>query len=378
MENGKALQEALIAYSQDIGVDAIGFCTAAPFFEIEDCLYHREAQGYMCDLESKDYKRKIYPQQTMKNAKSFLVILEAYDVHNKNHDHEDDKLRGHISMTAVSKDYHNILMEKLEKLAVFLKSKVPCETMAFVDISPFSDRAIACRAGLGFIGKNAMLIHKSYGSKVFIGYVLTDYALCKEDCKGTIDCGTCHKCVEACPTQAIVGDKNVNCNKCLSYLTQHKGHIAAEVKNKMGKQIYGCDVCQIVCPYNKVRNKVLEPIITPYPEHESLLSISNKVFKDTYGKTASGWRGKKILQRNSIIALGNSSNKEALHILEKIMDDPRADIRKEIIDAIWRLGFSDGISLLNKMKTCEKDITLLKDMEKAIAGLQEKHRFMEG
>lgn len=370
MKDNKALQKALIAYSRDIGVDAIGFCTSKPFFELEDRLVQREEKGYMCDLESKDYERKIYPNLTMEDSKSFIVILEAYEEYEKYTD--DGKLRGHISMAAISRDYHKILMEKLEKLAGYLQDHVICRTMSFVDLSPFSDRAIACRAGLGFIGKNAMLINESYGSKVFIGYILTDYDLSAIDYKPTIDCDTCDYCIKACPTGAIKRDNNVDCTRCLSYLTQHKGHIDPLMKIKMGRQIYGCDVCQRVCPYNKVKNKTLDPIIAPFPEYRSLLGISNKAFKNSYGKTASGWRGKKILQRNSVIALGNSGEKEALSILEDMINDQRVDIREEVIDAILRLGFNEGIRLLGKMKDHEHHETLVKQIDKAIARLKNK------
>ncbi|GKX28898.1 epoxyqueuosine reductase [Vallitalea longa] len=357
-------KEELIKYSEYIGVDEIGFCLAKPFYELKDILYTRDKSNYMCNLESRDYNSKIYPGLTLKDAKSFIVIVEAYDDNPPKN--ESDVLRGNISMAAVSEDYHKIVMSKLELLEECLHQLVDCNTMKFVDMSPFSDRAVAVRAGLGFIGKNSMLITNQYGSRVYIGYILTDYYIEPDEQKEYIGCGNCSRCVNSCPTGAIKDTKEIDCNLCISYLTQHKGTIDNKLKKKMGQQIYGCDVCQKVCPYNKVENKKLSSCIEPYPRYQDLLNISNKDFKKTYALSSAGWRGKKILQRNAIIALGNSMDKEALDILVKHLYDVRIDIRKEIIDAIINLSFIEGIELLKKMKVQEKNNDIIKLIDAGI------------
>lgn len=358
------IKEKLIKYSKDIDIDGIGFCLAKPFYEIEDSLYTRDKSNYMCSLESRDYKKKVYPHLTLENAKSFIVILEAYNDNPKKQ--KNDSLRGNISMAAVSEDYHKIVMSKLQSLEEYLHELVNCNTMRFVDMSPFSDRAIAVRAGLGFIGKNSMLITDKYGSRVYIGYILTDYPIEPDEQHISNGCGDCSKCVDSCPIGAIKGTNEIDCNICISYLTQHKGAIDNELKKKMGIQIYGCDVCQKVCPYNQIKNKDLTSIIDPYPEYEGLLKISNKDFQGTYGLSSAGWRGKKILQRNAIIALGNSKNKKALDILAEHITDVRTDIRKEIIDAVINLSFIEGIELLEKMKAEETNSDILESIESGI------------
>ncbi|MCT4545454.1 MAG: tRNA epoxyqueuosine(34) reductase QueG [Vallitalea sp.] len=362
------IKEVLKNYSKEIDIDDIGFCSAKPFYEIKDILNKRDKSNYMCNLESKDYEKKIYPDLTLENAKSFIVILEAYNNNPKKTN--TDSLKGNISMAAVSKDYHTIIMDKLKKLEEHLHSLAHCNTKIFVDISPFSDRAIAKRAGLGFIGKNSMLISEKFGSRVFIGYVLTDYYIKPDEVKIFNGCGSCNNCVRSCPAGAIIGNNEINCNICISYLTQHKGQIDNELKKKMGQQIYGCDVCQKVCPYNKVINKDLTNVIDPYPNINDLLSITNKEFKETYGISSSGWRGKKILQRNAIIALGNTNDKEALIILEKYIHDIRVDVRHEVIDSVVRLSFYEGIELLEKMREKEIDYNLTQEIDKAILRLK--------
>lgn len=364
------IKKDLIEYSREINVDEIGFCLAKPFYELEDILDKRNSSKYMCNLESKDYNKKIYPKLTLENAKSFIVILEAYNNNPKKQN--DNTLRGNISMAAVTRDYHKIVSAKLRLLEEHLHSLVSCNTKIFVDTSPFSDRAVARRAGLGFIGKNSMLITEKYGSRVFIGYILTDYYIKPDENEISIGCGSCNNCVKSCPPGAIIGNNEIDCNICVSYLTQHKGHIDDELKIKMGQQIYGCDVCQKVCPYNNVINKDIPNVIDPYPEYDSMLNMSNKEFKKTYGISSSGWRGKKILQRNAIIALGNSKNKEALTILANNIDDVRIDIRKEIVDSIVRLSFNEGINILEKMQTKENDKDLKILIDDAIKKLSEK------
>lgn len=363
------LKETLIAYSKDIHVDAIGFCSAKPFLQLEDRLIDRERKGYMCSLESRAYKEKADPTLNMPDAKSFVVILESYD---RPVEAPTETLSGHISMAAVARDYHKIVMEKLQQLADFMERQVTCKTIAYVDRSPFSDRTVATRAGLGFIGKNSMLINHQYGSKVYIGYLLTDYDFHADDRVIQTECGTCTRCMKTCPTEAIIGDSNVDCTRCLSYMTQHKGAIASEFKKKMGRQIYGCDICQLVCPYNQVLNVNHEPIIASYPSYKELLDITNRGFKETYGQTASGWRGKKLLQRNAIIGLGNSNSIEALEVLENYIHDSRDDIRLEIIDAIRRLGYVEGMSILCRMLEDEKDEDIRHKIHEVIREIEER------
>jgi epoxyqueuosine reductase len=274
-------------------------------------------------------------------------------------------------MAAVTRDYHEIVTSKLKLLEEHLHGLVDCNTKTFVDMSPFSDRAVARRAGLGFIGKNSMLISKKYGSRVFIGYILTDCYIEPDKNNNFDGCKDCNTCVRSCPMGAILGNNEIDCTRCISYLTQHKGQIDNELKEKMGQQIYGCDICQKVCPYNKVTNKVIPNVINPYPEYEQLLNISNKEFKKTYGVSSSGWRGKKILQRNAIISLGNSRSKEALTILEDYIDDVRIDIRAEIVDSIVRLKYPTGINLLQKMESKETNNELLILIKDGIKRLSE-------
>lgn len=374
------IQEKIINYSKKIDIDKIGFCSTKPFFELEKRLERRKAKGYMCELESTKFNRQIYPELTMDNAKSFIVILEAFS--DQLELIQDNKLRCKISFSAVYEDYHTIVMNKLKKLETYIQSEFGCKTQCFVDISPFSDREIAKRAGLGWIGKSGMFITEEFGSRFFIGYILTDFEIVSNDPEPLENkCGECNRCVKACPTGAVLGTGEINSTVCVSYLTQRKTSIPHDLKDKMGQQIYGCDRCQKACPYNKnTIDKSTEPLVEHHIEFETILNLSNKEFKETFGKTSSGWRGKKLLQRNAIIALGNTKDQRSLEILEKYIFDIRKDIRSEIVHSIEKINDKKGISILNEMlnKEKEEDIRLL--IEQAISNLEVggcKHGLLE-
>ncbi len=358
------LKQKIIQYSQTLDVDVIGFCDASPFRELKKLLDERDKNGFRCELEKTDVEKMIYPEKTMPNAKSFIVIAEGYS--SKEQDKKDG-LIGYISPSATTVDYHELVMNKLKSLEAFIHKQRDCQTECFVDISPFSDRAIAERAGLGYAGYNSMLISEKLGTRFFIGYILTDLEIKPDNKEFFSDCSSCNLCIKACPTGALKGGGLINANQCISYLTQSKKEIPSLLKKKMGRQLYGCDRCQEVCPKNKgLMLKPTTSIIPSQVELEDILNLSNKAFRETYARTASGWRGKKLLQRNAIIALGNSKDIRALKILKHHIEDRRPDIRKEIIDAIKRLGFTEGIELLQLMKNKEKVDDLLPKIDTAI------------
>ena len=356
-------EQKIIDYSKTIGIETIGFCNADPFLELEKELLGRREEGYIVPFEEQDIRKRVYPVETMEKAKSFIVIGESYNIIEEHNEKQDlQVLTANISVSAAGYDYHKSVMEKLEKLSVFIENAYQCKTMKFVDISPFSDRHIAKRAGLGFFGTNNMLINEKYGSRFFVGYLLTDMDF-EESCKKDyIGCGSCNRCVDNCPTGAIIGNGGFNPAICISYLTQHKGDIDSELMKKMGKQLYGCDICQKVCPYNKAlpNNNVIESIVPLEFPVESMLNISNKDFKRLFGNTAAGWRGKKWLQRNAIIALGNINSEQSTDLLEKHIKDKRTDIRKVIAWALKNINNRKTNELLNLMLEYEEDDELKK------------------
>lgn len=351
------VKQKIIEYSNEIGIDAIGFCKAEPNLNHLYNYQERKDKGYACKFEYfDDMALKVQPEHWLKDAKTFIVILESYSLDAKSD--PTKKLSAKISKAAVTEDYHVIVHRKLELLSQFLKNNFFCKTRAFCDNQGFSDRYIAQKAGLGNIGKSSFLINEKYGTSTFIGYLLTDLDI-NEDQPLQIDyCGSCTKCIDVCPGQAILSNKQINANACISYLTQSKTLTETD-KRIMSNNLYGCDICQLACPYNKnKKNRKLPNIVDEFLDIETLLNIDNKTFKETLKKTASGWKGKKHLQRNAIIALGNKPSHESVQLLNSLYSDKRKEIRMEIVHSLGRIGSSEANEALTFHYLEEKDIEI--------------------
>lgn len=359
-------KELIRQYAYNIGIQKIGFCTAQVFDDMIPVLEKRKKNKWYTTFEEENISKRVDPSISMEGAKSFIVILESYNVNIKNK--SENNLVGNISSYAVGIDYHHTLISKLEQLEKYIKTLKNCKIQKYVDQSPFIDRQVALRAGMGFIGKNTMLINKDFGSRFFIGYLLTDLIIEPDKKEHNYSCLNCTKCVKACPTGAIKGDYSFNASICISYLTQYKGEISSEFKEKMGKQLYGCDICQNACPYNNdlSKNIIVKPIISTKIPIKDILKLSNKEFKKMFGQTAAGWRGKKILQRNAVIALGNTQSIKALPLLESLIDDSRKEIRTEVIWALTRIKHKESLKILYNMLKLEKDPSLLLKIEQSI------------
>lgn len=250
--------------------------------------------------------------------------------------------RGQFARASWGTDYHDILREKMDRLIAYIKEEAQEEVTfkPMVDTGELIDVAVAQRAGLGFIGKNGLLITEEFGSYVYLGEIITNLAFAADEPVPN-GCGDCTRCITGCPTDALLGDGRMNAKRCLSFQTQTKGMMPLEYRKKMGHIIYGCDICQMVCPYNKGKDFHFHEEMEPIPEDvapllQPLLSISNKEFKQRFGVMAGSWRGKKPIQRNAIIALANYRDKTALpELLRCIAEDPRPVIRGT---AAWAVG----------------------------------------
>lgn len=336
------LKEETLLFAWKIGIDLIGFTKAEPFHELRSLLEKRRDKGHLSGFEEEDLELRTNPFKTMENAKTIIVIGQAYHIDEAKLTKDTPELYGELARTAWGRDYHLVLKEKLQQLAEFLNNKYEgLQYKAFVDTGPLVDRYLAYRAGLGWYGYNNTLINEEYGSWFFIGYMLTNVEF-EPDSPVENKCKGCRSCIELCPGKALEKDYGLDAKKCISYLLQKREDLTEEERRKLGNRIYGCDVCQLVCPHNKdVKETTTEDFLPREPSHkidlESLLNMSNKEFKQLFSTNASGWRGKKILQRNAIIALGNLGDKRAIPILMSLLEDPREEIREYARWALERL-----------------------------------------
>lgn len=322
------LNRYIIESSKKLNIDICGFTDAEPLGHLEKYLLYRKDKNLQTEFEEKDIIRRIDPKLTMPNCKSIIVIGISYNVNISEADviisspsKQTNKTVPSVwlSKSTWGMDYHLVLKEKMERLIQEIKKVKDFEYKYFVDTGPLIDRELAKKAGIGYYGKNCSILNDEYGSFIFLGYILTDLEL---EYSNEVEekCGECMLCIKACPTGALEDPYTLNPKKCISYLTQTKNNIPRNLREKMGMKIYGCDTCQLVCPKNKdIKVPNHEEFIPDktggYISLEELLYISNKEFKKRYGHMAGSWRGKTILKRNAIIALGNMKKKENIYLL---------------------------------------------------------------
>ena len=256
----------------------LGFadCGIAPATRLSEEEIHLDNwldKGYHAGMDymQKHKDLRVNPDLLVENAKSVIVFLYNY-YPLEMMDKDSSYL---ISAYAYGRDYHDVIREKLNNLTEKLKEMVPgISIRGFVDSAPVLERAWATRAGLGWIGKNSMLISKKNGSYFFISELITDLELVYDQPMGGDYCGDCSRCMDACPTGAITDLKVVDANKCISYLTiENKGEIPEGFKGKYEKWIFGCDICQQVCPWNRYSTPHNEPAFEP---PTGLMELSKK------------------------------------------------------------------------------------------------------
>ncbi|MBO1305146.1 tRNA epoxyqueuosine(34) reductase QueG [Enterococcus sp. 669A] len=375
-----SLKEKIIAESQRLGIDKIGFATAEPFTELEASLHEQKERGYTSGFEHPVIEERIYPERTFENPRTIISIALAYPTKAKEPVPKDEK-RGMFARASWGIDYHDVLRDRLQKLIAFIQTEAESlqqqESWRFapqVDTGELIDVSVAQRAGLGFIGRNGLLITEEFGSFVYLGEIVTNIEF-EVDEPVPFGCGDCMRCIKGCPTKALLGDGRMNAQRCLSYQTQTKGMMPDEYRKKIRNVIYGCDICQLVCPYNQGKDfhfhEEMEPEIdTVYPKLKPMLNLSNKEFKNQFGHLAGSWRGKKPLQRNAIIALANLGDRSALpDLLQVAKEDVRPVIRGTAAWAIGRLGKKEAaiwLEHLTELQSLEQDEEALQEIEKAM------------
>jgi len=333
------IKEEIINLAKDIGISKIGFTTADDFDYLEKSLRLAVEEGRNSGFEHKNIEERIKPKLSLASAKTIISIAVAYPHKLKQQPQKTAYKRGKFTPNSWGLDYHYVLQDKLDRLAKGIEElTADFEYKGMVDTGALVDTAVAQRAGIGFIGKNGLVISKEFGSYMFLGELITNLDI-EPDQPVDYGCGDCNRCVTACPTSCLIGDGSMNAKRCLSFQTQDKGVMDLEFRKKIKTVIYGCDICQICCPYNKGLDNPLATEIDPdlsHPELLPFLELSNGQFKEKFGHVAGSWRGKNILQRNTIIALANANDRSAIPKMLEIIDKGQNPIH--VATAIWALG----------------------------------------
>lgn len=298
-------KKEIISYCSNLGIDSVGFIQCRVFNELKDFYHNRKKLEIENEFEEEDIEKRINPFTYMEKGKTIISIAFPYMFEKFN----NSKI--YFSKYTLGNDYHKVASKYLEDICNYIKS-LGGEARYFVDSNALPERYIAYLSGVGFIGKNSMLITKEYGSYVFLAEIITDLEI-ESDNPIESQCGECNLCIRACPTKAISHEK-LNPNICLSYITQKKD-IDDYWLTKLGGRLFGCDTCQNVCPFNKdVQFSSIEEF-KPYDfmkdiDSEDILNMGKKDFNAKYKLTSCGWRGKNIIQRNFMINRFNLKNIE--------------------------------------------------------------------
>ncbi|MDR6226798.1 tRNA epoxyqueuosine(34) reductase QueG [Desmospora profundinema] len=367
------VKQALVEEAGRLGIDKIGFATADPFTELKERLVRHRENGFESGFEEQDLDKRTDPRLSLPEARTIIAIALAYPTRMENPPaNRPGEYRGLFCRASWGQDYHRVLRRKLEGLERRLQELVPdVTTEIMVDTGALSDRAVAERAGIGFIGKNTSLITPEFGSWVFLGEMLVDIAL-PPDQPVTAGCGDCTACIDACPTGALVAPGQLNSQACLAYQTQTKGFLAEEYRDLLGGYLYGFETCQAVCPFNRKKNFTHQEDFRPDPEQvkpllKPLLSISNREFRERFGSMAGSWRGKKPIQRNAIIALARFRDRTAVpDLIRLLQEDPRPVIRGTAAWALGRIGGTEAEEALCDAERNEKDPDVWREVEKAL------------
>ncbi len=289
-------------------------------------------------------QRRSDPRLILPECKSILVLATPYSrpLAGSDSQLEGGSARGRIASYAWGKDYHVVLPERLQSLVQFIEAAVGhrLANRWYTDTGPILERDLAQRAGLGWIGKNTCLIHPRHGSYFLLAEILLDLALEPDEPFTTDHCGKCTRCIDACPTECILPDRTVDAGRCISYLTiELKDDIPAKLRSQMGNWIFGCHICQGVCPWNRFAAPEGDPEFRGAPadrepalasELETTSGDFNRRFKNSPIRRAK----RRGYLRNVAVAAGNTAGMVELPVLNRLRDDPDPLVREH---AAWAM-----------------------------------------
>jgi len=363
--------EAVRREAREAGFDQVGI---APAERPAHADWYREwlDRGWQGEMEwmGRDYavRRRLDPSEALPGCRSLIVVSLSYATpENLTGERpsrpppsadptpeEGKDLRPVVARYVDgNRDYHLLFEERLERLAGRVEELAPgAETKPYVDYGPVLERDHAQRAGLGWIGKNTCLIDPERGSYLLLGELLTTLDLPADEPFREDRCGSCRRCIEACPTDAIRGPRQLDARRCISYLTiELEGEIPVHLREALGNRVFGCDICQEVCPWNRETGEEADPGLrmgepvepeTMTAWAEELLDLDDGEFEERYGETPYDRPGREGLLRNLCVGLGNSGSRRAAGVLLRAVEEGSELVAEHAAWALGRLGERDA------------------------------------
>lgn len=341
-------RQRLNELAHDCGIASVGVTTAEPFDGLGDLLAERVEAGHLRGLDWFTVERARFsaePHNLHPTARSIISIGVPYRMASVAC--PDDEPRGKISRYAWGDDYHKTLKQRMRDLHARLEQEVgrPIEARFLVDTARIVDRAVAARSGLGWYGKNTLILVPGHGSWVLLGDLIVDIEI-EPDEPLRPKCGRCTACIDRCPTSALQPGYIVETPRCISYLTiECRGAIPLELRPLMGRWVFGCDDCQEICPYTGAAATEEDDVFTArsldnvYPRLRWLLAMTEAEFRETYRGTPVLRTKRAGLARNAAIALGNSGTAADLALLEQVV--AAHDIALVRSHAVWAMAHID-------------------------------------
>jgi epoxyqueuosine reductase len=365
VEVSLALVDDVKGMALEAGFDLVGIASAEPLREAEESTLEWMREGMAAGMGWITEERvhlSCDPIRLLPGARSIIALARAYPSQVDPGSGTTEVPRGRIARYALGDDYHDVLPPRMRQLLETISSSlgVRPSSRLFVDSSPLSERAVAVRAGLGWFGKNGCLL-TGRGSLLLLAEILTDLEL-QPDRPIRRDCGRCRICLERCPTGALVAPYRVDSRRCISYLTiEHKGAIPVELRPLMGNWVFGCDVCQEVCPHNRLPRSFEERAFAPRmgvgatPALLPLLSLDGPGFKSLFRGSPVLRTKRRGLLRNVAVALGNAGDPAAVPALSVALEDPEPLIRGHAAWALGRIGGKQARTALDRSLAIEAE-----------------------
>lgn len=356
-----------------LGFQAVGIAPVEPSPR-KAFVYEWLARGYHGTMAylARDVERRLNPALVFPGARSIICLATLYRTREIPSELAAKRSRGLFSRYAWGDDYHDLLFKRTSALLDWLRvhGGPNADGRVYVDTGPLLERELAARAGIGWIGKNTLLLNRRLGSYFFLSEILTNVAL-EPDAPVTDRCGSCRRCLDACPTQAFPEPYVLDASKCLSYLTiELKGEIPEELRPLLGKWVFGCDVCQEVCPWNRKAPFSGEGAFAPRPgllapKLSALMALTAEGFRRIF-RNSPVKRAKRVgLLRNVAVALGNSRDPKALPALKRGLNDPEPLIRLHSAWALGEIGGKEAFETLSDAAASEAHPDVRSAIEKA-------------